>query len=54
MEVTEQALKKLMKITVFMVKKQLAHVDNYEDFVNFVGNELQDLVLRGYQEHGAE
>ena len=47
-EVTEQALEKLMKITVFMVKKHWAHVNNYEDFVNFVGNELQDLVLNEY------
>ena len=48
MEVTEQALEKLMKITVFMVKKHWAYVNNYEDFVNFVGNELQDLVLNEY------
>ena len=47
-EVTELALEKLMKITVFMVKKHWAYVNNYEDFVNFVGNDLKELVLNEY------
>ena len=31
-----------------MVKKHWAYVNNYEDFVNFVGNDLKDLVLNEY------
>ena len=46
--VTELALEKLMKITVFMVKKHWAHVSNYNDFVKFIGNDLKDLVLHEY------
>ena len=42
------ALEKLMKITVFIVKKHWAYVNNYEDFVNLVGNDLKDLVLNEY------
>ena len=37
-----------MKITVFMVRKHWAHVKNYEDFVQFVGEELEDMVLNEY------
>ena len=46
--ITESALLKLMKISVFMVKKHWSHVNNYEDFVRFLGNDLQDLVLSEY------
>ncbi len=45
-DITEKALEKLMKVTVFMVQKQL-HIKNYEDFVQFV-EELEDIVLKEY------
>ena len=47
-DITEKALEKLMKITVFMVQKHWAHVKNYEDFVRFVGEELEDIVVKEY------
>jgi hypothetical protein len=37
-----------MKITVFMARKHWAHVNNYEDFVRFVVEELEDMVLNEY------
>ena len=33
LEITEEALLKLFTITVFLVRKHLAHSTNYEDFV---------------------
>ena len=47
-EITEHALMKLLKITVFMVKKHWAHTNNYEDFVRFIGNDLNEAVLKEY------
>ena len=41
-EITEQALLKLFRITVFLVRTHLAHTTNYEDFVQFIGNDLKD------------
>ena len=38
-QITEKALIKLLKITVFVVKKHWAHTYNYEDFVRFVNFE---------------
>ena len=49
-EITEQALLKLFRITVFLVKKHLAHTTNYEDFVRIIGNDLKDEVLSAYLE----
>ena len=47
-QITEEALIKLLKITVFMVKKHWAHTYNYEDFVHFVSFDLSDGVLNDY------
>ena len=47
-EVTELALEKLLKITNFIVRKHWAHVNSYDGFVRFVGEELNDLVLQEY------
>jgi hypothetical protein len=47
-KVTHIALEKLLRITVFMVKKHWAHIQNYGDFVNFIGKDLEDLVLSEY------
>ena len=47
-QITEEALIKLLKITVFMVKKHWAHTYNYEDFVRFVSFDLGDAVLKEY------
>ena len=47
-EITEQALIKLLKITVFIVKKHWAHTNNYEDFVRFIGDDLNEKVLGEY------
>ena len=47
-KVTNIALEKLLRITVFIDKKHWAHVHNYEDFVNFIGKDLEDLVLGEY------
>ena len=49
-EITEQALLKLFRITVFLVKKHLAQTTNYEDFVRFIGTDLKDDVLSAYLE----
>ena len=49
-EITEQALIKLLRITVFIVQKHWAHTTNYEDFVRFVGTDLQEEVLKSYLE----
>ena len=47
-EVTELALEKLLRITVFIVKKHWAHIKNYQDFVKFIGNDLKEHVLEEY------
>lgn len=47
-EVTRSALKKLLKITVFIVQKKMAHTTNYEDLVRFIGEELEEEVLCEY------
>ena len=43
-DIIEQALIKLLKITVSMVKKHWAHIKNYEDFLKFIGNDLNEKV----------
>ena len=45
-QITEGALIKLLKITVFMVKKHWAHTHNYEDFVRFISFDLANAVLK--------
>ena len=45
-QITEEALIKLLKITVFMVKKHWVHTYNYEDFVHLVSFDLADAVLK--------
>ena len=47
-QITEKALMKLLKITVFMVKKHWTHTYNYEDFVCFVSFDLADAALNEY------
>ena len=47
-QITEEALIKLLKITVLMVKKHWTHTYNYEDFVRFVNFDLGDAVLKEY------
>ena len=44
-EITEEALIKLLKITVSMIKKNIAYSYN---FVKFIGNDLEDEVLSKY------
>ena len=46
----EQALLKLLKKTVFIVRKHWAHTMNYEDVIKFVGIVLKDEVQRSYLE----
>ena len=47
-EVMKEALTKLIKITIFMMKKHLAHTINYEDFVCFIDSDLGDPILLEY------
>ena len=47
-QTTKLAVIKLLKITVFIVKMHLAHTTTYEDHVRFVGNELEEPVLKKY------
>ena len=42
------ALIKLLRNTVFIVKKHQEHTTTYEDLVRFVGNDLEELVLKEY------
>ena len=49
LEIMEQALLKLFRITVF-ARKYLAHTTNYKDFVRFIRNDLKDEVLSAYLE----
>ena len=44
-EIAKEALIELLKITVFMIKKNIAHTHNYEDFVKFIGSDLEDDVF---------
>lgn len=46
----EQALLKLLKKTVFIVRKHWAYTMNYEDVIKFVGIVLKDEVQRSYLE----
>lgn len=47
-ETTEQALIKLLKTTMFMVKKHWAHTNNYKEVVRFIGNDLTEKILGEY------
>ena len=38
----------LSKITVFIVKKHQAHTTTYKDLIRFVGNDLEEPVLKEY------
>ena len=42
------SLIKPLKITVFIVQKHLAHTNNFESYIRFVGEELQEPVLAEY------
>ena len=47
-KLTKIAVEKLLRITVYMVKKNWAHVQNYNDFVTFIGRDLEESVLSEY------
>ena len=47
-EITEAALIKMFKITVFIVKKHWAHTANFEDTVRFIGEDLHEQILSEY------
>ena len=47
-QTTKLALMELLKITVFIVKKHQAHTTTYEDLIRFVGNDLEETVLKEY------
>ena len=47
-EITEAALLKLIKITLFLVRQHWAYTVNYEEFVRFVGADLHEQVLEEY------
>ena len=36
-DVTQEALLKLIRVTIFLVKNHWAHTANYEEFVQFIG-----------------
>ena len=42
------ALLKLVRITVFIVQKNWAHIKNFEDFDRFVGADLEKEILKKY------
>ena len=46
--VTQDALLKLLQITVFIVQEIWVHTKNVDDFVRFVGMDLEEEVLKGY------
>ena len=49
MEVNNEAvLNKLLKISVFIIQNGWAHTTKFENFVKFVGNDLEETVLREY------
>ena len=43
-EITHDGVLKLLKVTVFIVKKNWAYTQNFESFVRFVGEELEEAV----------
>ena len=47
-EITEAALIKMFKITVFVVKKHWAHTTNFDDTVRFIGEDLHEQILSEY------
>ena len=47
-DITDNAIIKLLKITAFLMKNHWAHSTNYEDFVRFVGNSLEEEILHEY------
>ena len=47
-EITNDGLLKLLKVTVFIVKKNWAHTQKFESFVRFVVEELEEAVLKEY------
>ena len=42
------ALLKLLRIIVFIVQKNWAHIKNFEDFDRFIGADLEEEILRKY------
>ena len=47
-EVTEEALQKLLDISVFIIKEHWVRTNNFEDFIQFVTKDLCDQVLEKY------
>ena len=47
-EITEAALIKIFKITVFIVKKHWAHTTNFQDPVRLIGEDLHEQILSEY------
>ena len=47
-EITEAALIKMFKITVFIVRKHWAHTNSFEDTVRFIGEDLYEQILSEY------
>ena len=48
-EITHDGLLKLLKIIVFIVKKNWAYTQNFQSFVRFVGEELEEAILRVFE-----
>lgn len=46
--VEEEALPKLVKISVFIIKKHLAHITNFEDLAQFAAKDWHDQILEKY------
>ena len=47
-KVEEEALPKLVKISVFIIKKHLAHITNFEDLAQFAAKDWHDQILEKY------
>ena len=47
-EITEAALIKMFKITVFTVKKHWAHTTNFEETVRLICEDLHEQILSAY------
>ena len=47
-KITEAALIKIFKITVFIIKKHWAHTTNFDDTVRFIGKDLHEQILSEY------
>ena len=47
-EITEAALIKMFKITVFIVNKHWAHTTNFDDTVRFIDKDLHEQILSEY------